>query len=232
MKIRNTLILSSILAFMTFYCSLGQATIQRIPNGAQLQTDKLYVKVQFYAEDIVRVVKWLPNRTPEKKSLIVIQESLPDLNLGFREISEAILLASEKIALQISKNNGEIQYLTHNNKIILKEQGKAIITPVEMEHEKAFNIQQNFKLTPDEGIYGLGQHQHGYMNYRGRTIKLVQSNTDAVTPLLISTQGYGILWDNYSKTIFSDDKEKASFWSDVGDSIDYYFIYGKTVWIF
>ena len=37
--------------------------------------------------------------------------------------------------------------------------------------------EQNFKLTPDEGIYGLGQHQYGYMNYRGRTVKLVQANT-------------------------------------------------------
>src|SRR3972149_8386168 len=107
---------------------------------------------------------------------------------------------------------------------------QAIITPVKIPHEeKAFNVQQNFSLTPDEGIYGLGQHQYGYMNYRGRTVKLVQANTEAVTPFLISTQGYGILWDNYSKTIFADDNEKMSLWSEVGDNMDYYFIYGKTM---
>ncbi len=67
------------------------------------------------------------------------------------------------------------------------------------------------------------------MNYRGRTVKLVQANTDAVTPFLISTAGYGILWDNYSKTIFTDDPEKMSLWSDVADNIDYYFIAGTNM---
>ena len=62
------------------------------------------------------------------------------------------------------------------------------------------------------------------MNYRGRTVKLVQANTEAVTPFLISTAGYGILWDNYSKTIFADNPEHMSVWSDVADNVDYYFI--------
>ena len=37
----------------------------------------------------------------------------------------------------------------------------------------------------------LGQHQSGYMNHRGRTVKLVQANTQAVTPFLISTAPRG-----------------------------------------
>ena len=90
----------------------------------------------------------------------------------------------------------------------------------------AFSVQQNFTLTPDEGLYGLGQHQTGYMNYRGRTVKIVQSNTNAVTPMLVSTAGYGIFWDNYSKTMFADNPDAASLWSEVADNIDYYFFFG------
>jgi alpha-D-xyloside xylohydrolase len=204
--------------------------VQRIQNGVQLNYGKLNVKVQFYADDIVRVVKWLPGGTSGKASLVVIQTNVPNLKIDFQENAETIILGSGKITLQLSKSDGTIQYLTGDNQIILKEQGEAIITPVKIEHEdKAFSIQQNFKLTPAEGIYGLGQHQSGYMNYRGRTVKLVQANTEAVTPFLISTRGYGILWDNYSKTIFADDHEKTSLWSDVSDNIDYYFIYGKNM---
>ena len=88
-------------------------------------------------------------------------------------------------------------------------------------------MQQKFSLTPDEGIYGLGQHQYGYMNYRGCMVKLVQTNTDAVNPFLISSKGYGVLWDNYSKTIFEDSDNETSIWSEVGDNIDYYFIFGQ-----
>jgi alpha-D-xyloside xylohydrolase len=203
---------------------------QHIQNGIQLKIGRMSVKVQFYADNTVRVVKWLSDGTPDKNSLIVVQKELPELKIGFEENPKAITLSSPKITLQLSKNDGVIRYLNSDNENILQEQGEAVIKAVDPSLRQiegnAFSIQQNFKLTPDEGIYGLGQHQDGYMNYRGHSVTLVQSNTDAVTPFLISTQGYGILWDNYSKTIFSDDREKASLWSDVGDNIDYYFIAG------
>ncbi|MGA9450296.1 MAG: TIM-barrel domain-containing protein [Verrucomicrobiia bacterium] len=188
------------------------------------------MKVQFYADNVVRVVKWTPNGTSEKASLVVIQTNPPNLKIDFQETAEIVTLASSKITLQLSKGDGAIQYLARDGQTILKEQGEAVITPVKIEHEtNAFSIQQNFKLTPDEGVYGLGQHQSGYMNYRGRTVKLVQANTQAVTPFLISTAGYGILWDNYSKTIFADNPLKMSLWSDVADNVDYYFIAGKNM---
>ncbi len=203
---------------------------QHIQNGVQLQAGKLNVKVQFYAGDVVRVLKWGPGGTPAKASLVVIQTNPPDLNINVDEGADTVTLASGKLKLLLSKNDGAIQYLDANNQIILKEQGSADITPVNIAHEtNAFSVQQNFTLTPDEGIYGLGQHQSGYMNYRGRTVKLVQANTEAVTPFLISTRGYGILWDNYSKTIFADDPDHMSLWSEVGDNLDYYFICGQNM---
>ena len=203
---------------------------ERILNGVQMSSTTLNVKVQFYADNVVRVVKWTPNGTSEKASLVVIQTNLPDLKIDFQETAETITLGSGKITLQLSKGDGAIQYLARDGQTILKEQGEAVITPVKIEHEtNAFSVRQNFKLTPDEGIYGLGQHQSGFMNYRGHTVKLVQANTEAVTPFLISTRNYGIRWDNYSKTIFADDHEKTSLWSDVSDNVDYYFIYGKNM---
>ena len=87
-------------------------------------------------------------------------------------------------------------------------------------------MKQAFRLTPDEGIFGLGRRQDGLMNYRGHTVKLVQTNTDAVTPFLVSTNLYGVLWDNYSKTIFDDGPAGASLSSEVADGVDYYLIAG------
>ena len=206
------------------------SAVQRIQNGVQLNTAAQNVRVQFYAADIVRVVKWVSGGTPEKLSLVVIETNLPDLNLQIQEDAKTVTLGSGKVTLQLSKRDGAIRYLDGNQQNILQEQGAAQVAPVKIAFEtNAFSIRQNFKLTPDEGIYGLGQHQSGYMNYRGRTVKLVQANTQSAIPLLVSTRGYGILWDNYSKTIFSDDQKQASFWSEVADNLDYYFIYGKTM---
>jgi alpha-D-xyloside xylohydrolase len=202
----------------------------RVQNGVQLTAGDLNVRVQFYAEGTVRVVKWPAGGTFAKYSLSVIQKELPDLSLRFDQSDTAVTLSSSQVKVQVSKSDGAIRYLASDDRTILEEQGGATFTPAQDPHEKAaFSVQQTFKLTPDEGVYGLGQHQSGYMNYRGRTVKLVQSNTDAVTPMLVSTAGYGIFWDNYSKTIFADNPDAASFWSDVADNVDYYFFYGPTM---
>ena len=208
----------------------AKALVHRIPNGVQLNTGTLNVRVQFYADDIVRVVKWLPGGISEKLSLVVIQTNLPDLKIRIEKNADAITLGSAKITVQLSKVDGAIKYCANSNRVFLREQGPAVITPVKIAHEtNAFSIRQNFTLTPYEGIYGLGQHQYGWLNYRGHTVKLVQANTDAVTPFLISTANYGILWDNYSKTIFEDDPQKMSLWSEVADNLDYFFIAGTNM---
>jgi alpha-D-xyloside xylohydrolase len=208
----------------------AQPGVQRIQNGIQLRTGDLNVKVQFYSESIVRVVKWPAGGTSEKVSLSVIQKDLPNLDVQFGENKAEVTLSSGQVKLLVSKNDGSIQYLDKANRTVLKEQGRASFTPAQIERKKsAFSIQQNFTLSADEGVYGLGQQQLGVMNYRGRTVKIVQANKWAVTPVLVSTAGYGIFWDNYSKTIFDDSGGKTSFWSEVGDNIDYYFFYGPTI---
>ena len=55
---------------------------------------------------------------------------------------------------------------------------------------------------------------------------MVQGNTDDYIPFFLSVKGYGLFWDNYSPTLFEDNPESTSFKSDVGDCIDYYFMYG------
>ena len=207
--------------------SFSAITAHRIPNGVQIELADQHVNAQFYANNIVRIIKRLPNAAPDLPSLVVIQKTLPDIQPQIHENDTTISIGSETLYIIISKIDGAIEFRTRDDKNILKENGKAIIIPALIKNEQAYSIKQKFKLTPDEGIYGLGQHQYGYMNYRGHTVKLVQTNTDAVTPFLISTMDYGILWDNYSKTIFTDNEQETSLWSDVANDVDYYFIYGN-----
>jgi alpha-D-xyloside xylohydrolase len=204
--------------------------IERVQNGVQLATGDLNVKVQFYSESIVRVVKWPAGGTPEKLSLSVIQKDIPKLDVRFAEDEAGVTLSSGQVKLTISKSDGSIQYLDSAGRVLLMEHGRPAFAPTHIaREEKAYSIEQDFALSADEGVYGLGQQQLGVMNYRGHTVKIVQANTKAVTPVLVSTAGYGIFWDNYSKTIFDDSTGKTSFWSEVADNVDYYFFYGPTI---
>ncbi len=100
----------------------------------------------------------------------------------------AVTLSSPKLCVRIAKADGLVSFETPGGEAILAEARPPVFSPVTMPFEKAFSVRQDFRLTPDEGLYGLGQHQDSVMNYRGRTVKLVQANTDAVTPFLVSTQ--------------------------------------------
>ena len=59
-----------------------------------------------------------------------------------------------------------------------------------------FEVQARFKAYEDERLYGLGQHQHGYLDQKGCVIDLVQFNTESSVPFLLSSRGYGFLWNN------------------------------------
>ena len=230
MKNKSMLAVFAIFLLITgLSCSTNKQQVTPIQNGIRLKTGDINVKIQFYKENTVRIVKWKNGQEPADSSLVVIQDIIPDLNIDVNENSGDITLTSDKISAVVSKYTGAVTYLNKAGNRYLSEKGLPEIKAETVKGEKAYSIQQNFSLSSDEGIYGLGQHQDGYMNYRGRTVKLVQTNTSAVSPFLISTKNYGILWDNYSKTIFTDQPDSTSIWSDVADKVDYYFIAGDNM---
>jgi alpha-D-xyloside xylohydrolase len=217
------------ISFTVIPFSASRAELKMIRNGIELDTAELSLRAQFYADNIVRILKWVPKGTSEKKSLSVIKDTALDLGIKIEQTNDVIVLKSSSLSLRVTAVDGNVEYLTADNRTILKEKGKPSFTPVVYDSDSGFAVQQRFQLTPNEGVYGLGQHQSGYFNYRGKRVVLVQANTEAVNPFVISTQNYGILWDNYSKTVFEDNAEGTSFWSDIGNNIDYYFISGRNM---
>src|SRR5579875_639788 len=53
-----------------------------------------------------------------------------------------------------------------------------------------------FDAHDDERFYGLGQHQHGRLNQKGAVVELIQRNTEVSIPFLVSSRGYGLLWNH------------------------------------
>jgi alpha-D-xyloside xylohydrolase len=220
---------SIIVVLATIQCSSDKGKVTTILNGVTLETKKLNLKVQFYSDNTVRVEKWLPGIRQHDTSLVVVANNIPEMKIDIRPDDEKIILSSVMLKVQINRSTGDVKFFTLKDSLILQEKGTEIFPNKDLTQEKACSVKQLFSISAQEGIYGLGQHQNGYMNYRGRQVKLVQSNTEAVSPFLISTRPYGILWDNYSKTIFNDDQLGMSMWSDVADRIDYYFIAGNNM---
>ena len=89
----------------------------------------------------------------------------------------------------------------------------------------AYECRQNFVFDPEEGLYGLGSHEEGFGNLRGRSQLLYQHNMKAVVPVLVSTKGWGILFDMGCMMAFHDDESGSCLWADCADELDWYFFH-------
>jgi alpha-D-xyloside xylohydrolase len=92
----------------------------------------------------------------------------------------------------------------------------------------AFESRLDFVFSDDEALFGLGSHEEGYGNLRGRSRELYQQNMKAVVPYFISTRGYAVLLDCTSLMTFHDDALGSYWWADVVDELAFYLIQGDT----
>ena len=93
----------------------------------------------------------------------------------------------------------------------------------------AWKATAKFRLRDDEALYGLGFDETDDLNLRGKTKRLYQHNLRVVIPFVVSTRGYGLLFDTYSALTFTDGQDGASVSSDVVDDLDYYFVLGPSM---
>jgi len=162
------------------------------------------VKVEFFTPNIVHIVKGQPTKT------LVVTATPEAVN---PVVAKGLWKSSELTVRQDAKGN--LTFLTAKGKVLLREKDCAI-----------GETRQTFTLDKDEAIYGLGTIQNGKMNRRGERKRMEQSNLEDFQNVLQSIKGWGLYWENYSPTLFEDNAEGMTFDSEVGEGIDYYFMYG------
>ena len=204
--------------------SANAQLFEKTELGIETTINAIDLEIQFYNPSIIRVLKSPSGKTYEKRSLSVIK-SPEKTDLNIIQTGDELILKSESIQVALNLQNGKIAFSLANGKTLLKEQS---VKFVEFEDAgvKTYSIYQSYILDKDEAIYGLGQQQNGKMIQRDLMLHMVQGNTDDYIPFFQSLKGYGLFWDNYSPTIFEDRPDSTSFQSDVGDCIDYYFMFG------
>ena len=201
-------------------------TYQKTDLGIKSVINSIEVEIQFYNSSTVRVLKSPEEKSFEKKSLSVIA-SPQKTNLSINQEGDELLLKSKNVQVNLDLKNGEISFSTSTDKPLLNEKVRGVaFTDFNDAGVKTYSVLQSFVLDKDEAIYGLGEQQQGKMIQRNLKLEMIQGNTDDYIPFFVSVKGYGLFWDNYSPTLFVDNSDSTSFKSDVGDCIDYYFMYG------
>ncbi len=221
------LLIIILLAFVLFG-SIKAQTFQKTDLGIKSIINSIEVEIQFYSPSTVRVLKWPKGKTFIKESLSVIKTPQKTA-YSIKRQGDELSLKSEILMVVLNLKNGKVSFTTPSAGagplLSEKEAGIAFIDFNDADI-KTYNVYQSFVLHKDEAIYGLGQQQKGKMIQRNQKVYMVQNNTEDFIPFFQSVKGYGVFWDNYSPTTFIDNKDETSFTSEVGDCIDYYFMYG------
>ena len=214
---------------LTLLCLLASVALvmAETTNEVEVKANGVVTRVSFYTPEIVRVVK-CPGETITQKrnSLVVTLAPQTDIDISVKEAASKVVMSSEKLSVMIDKRTGQLQFMS-KGKNLLKEKSSAFEQRTKGLDAGAYRVTQSFVLDKDEAIYGLGTIQDGKLNRRGIHQRMEQSNLEDFQNVLQSIKGWGIYWENYSPTDFDDDALKGmSFSSEVGDDIDYYFMYG------
>ena len=124
-----------------------------------------------------------------------VTDDLPDwLYVKHNEVSTCdvkVDIDAQKQVVTICNKAGEKVFTATRHQL---EEGRATLT---------------FLSPKDERLYGLGQFQDGYSNVRGLSRRLTQVNTQISIPMLLSSKGYGLLWNNYGLVDFNPGNHKV-----------------------
>jgi alpha-D-xyloside xylohydrolase len=149
-----------------------------------------------------------------------------------QDADDSVTYASPSITVKIEKSSGALTFTRSDGKVILAEKSgvRPEIREVTISDAPTYEVKQTFTLQPDEAVYGLGQAIRPFLNYRGKEILIVQANIPAYTNVLTSSKNYGILWDISSQSVFKDDANGMSIWSESAPAgVDYYLMTGDSL---
>ncbi|MDR0907515.1 MAG: DUF5110 domain-containing protein [Rikenellaceae bacterium] len=202
--------LLAILSTLLFACCTQQS-FKSDNYGVTVKTSVGTVRLEPVAGgEIIRVVA-----TPEGKkigdhtSLIAVYDRTPVEWWSVSEAEGSVVLKTASVEARVALDSGLVGFFDANGQPILSEAERGF-KAVEYGGKQGFELTTSFNSDPAEGLYGLGQHQSDEWNYKGRSEELYQYNTKVSVPMIVSTGGYGILWDNYSYSRFGDPRPYAN----------------------
>ena len=164
------------------------------------------IRLQVIAANIIRVTASPEKDFLKNQSLITSYSNLLAVKWYTENNDEEVLLKTPLITATVIIATGSVSFTDENGKPILNERkfgGRSFEATV-FAGEPSYHLRQVFETTPDDAIYGLGQHQDDVFNYRNQQVALFQNNTEVAVPFLVSNKNYGILWDNYSVSSVGD----------------------------
>ena len=164
-----------------------EIAIQPSDAGLLIRTAQGTVRIEPWSDRVIHVLAghdagWQGNYNPA----VIAKPAAVQWTVS--ETPEYRQLATSVLQVRVAKATGVISFHDAQGKAILNElaDGRSAVP--------GSPVSQKFEL--DAPVFGLGQHLNGAFDYRGTTVHLQQANRDVAVPMLVSANGFGVLWNN------------------------------------
>jgi alpha-D-xyloside xylohydrolase len=201
---------------------------RQVPDGVLFTMQVGTLKVQVCTDSIIRVRYSVTSEFSSRPDYVVTKSNWPESKWQIQSTSDAVTLTTSRVAVTVARKDGAITYHDLDGKQLVQEASRKL-TPEKVNGEDTYRAESFISIYGShEALYGLGQHQAGVWNYRGESVDISQDNSNISVPLLLSSNGYGIFWNNDSRSRFNNRFANYLYISsEVADNIDYYFFYGS-----
>jgi alpha-D-xyloside xylohydrolase len=228
--------------FLLLFCQLCLAVLpacafiksyEQTPSGVSFKLKEGAMKIYICKDDIVEVKYTIFDSFPAKSSLVINNAWSQKPVFTTEENADNVVITTKKIKISVNKATNAITYYDLNGAVILAEtvNGNKTMQAATIAGINTYNCTTDFISPADEGLFGLGCHPLDSLaiNYKGRDQDLTIKYLTGAIPVLLSTKGYGLLWDNYSASSFYGAEQgntQFKYVSESGTMVDYYFMYG------
>ncbi len=196
------------LALLAVGCTGQYAlNVEKSDSGVAITKDSLLINVTVVDEAIVHVTKEIVgHEIPEVPDYVGLMEP-QDVKWSLTKEAGELIIETSKLKVTVNEE-GLVSYFTTDGKEYVAE--SADMTYVNRERTDGYMLSQSFTVG-DEALYGLGQYQSGIMNWKHVPVRLEQFNQEVAIPFVVSTNNYGIYWNNYSVTDFNKPQYEIEF---------------------
>jgi alpha-D-xyloside xylohydrolase len=199
-------------------------------SAAYLTLANGILRVQPCAANLVRITYAPGKPLPDLSNPWILNGACHTVPFDTRQSKDTVDILTAKLTISVDELSGAVRFSTVAGSTLLSEMNWPFprrMTPVTTDGEATQRASVWFALTPEEHLYGLGQHQNGVLNQRNLELELSQDNTNISVPFFLSSKGYGVLWNNGSVTRWNNRFQPVlTIQSDAASAVDYFFIYG------
>ena len=202
--------------------TIAQASVTKETNRITVQVDNptangaRIVSLQVISDNIIRVQATSEERLPNKQKSLMIVSQTGSPQFSTSEEGNYYVIKAKNVAARIDKRDGRVSFFDADGKQLAAEaQGGKTFSKFRvpdreigigtLTDEQRNGLSWTLRFEDQrEALYGLGQHQAEELNMKGKNEDLFQYNTKVSIPFVLSTKGYGILWDSYSYCRFGN----------------------------